>query len=72
MGSCINKNKNENVLSTYDPSNPDGPSIPPGALSFSIKPYEPMTMSDSIIMKTFKKMMRPKYYWRRLQDEEPY
>lgn len=72
MGSCFNKVKKDNVLSSYDPTNPQGIYIPSNALSFSMKPLEPMPMSDSIIMRTFKKMMRPKYYWRRLQAEEPY
>ena len=70
MGSCLKKDSN--VMASYDPTNPNGVYIPSNALSFSMKPLEPIPMSDSIIMRSFKKMMRPKYYWRRLQSEEPY
>jgi len=69
MGLCISYDERD-VLAGYDPNNPNGIYIPPNALSFSMKPLEPMPMSDSLIMRTFKKMMRPKYYWRRLRDKE--
>ena len=71
MGSCLNKKK-KNVLSTFDPSNPNDVHIPSNALSFSMKPLEPMPISDSLIMRTFKRMMRPKYHFRRLREEDFY
>jgi len=57
-------------MATYDPSNPTGVHIPSGALSFSIRPLEPM--SDSSIMITFKRIMRSKYYFHRLNEEDFY
>jgi len=73
MGCCFNKESD--VLSTYDPNDEIHiPSIhiPPNALSFSMKPLETMPMSDSSIMRNFKKMMRPKYYFQRLREKDFY
>lgn len=73
MGSCLTK-KNKNKLAAYDPSKVESVEC---FDEFSISPreeLEPMEMTDyrSFVMRNFKRMMRSKIYFRKLNNEMNY